>query len=434
MSRIYAVAGNPILHSRSPLMFNAAMRELSIDGVYIRLAASSAEEAAETARTIGLDGLNITSPFKTDVIPYLDEVEGDAKLIGSVNTVLHRDGRLVGFNTDVAGVLGALRQAGVDARGKSAVILGAGGAARAAAVALLSVGAHVTITNRTDRNARLVAESMDCDQIPLERVGKVLKGADFLIAAVSTHSRLIDRQLLHKRLTVLDANYSKPTALVHDAAVAGARVIDGREWLLAQAVPAFELFIGEQAPVSVMRRVLMKTKRDGRNNIALIGFMGSGKTVVAEALGAKTDMAVIDIDRNIEQKAHSSIVDIFRTSGEGTFRRMEIEEIDGLRFVSKTVVSCGGGVVTRRPNVRVLRNNCITVWLWVDIETAGARIANTDSRPLLHGQSLEQTLALLTERRFLYASASDLLINTEGKEPKEIAARIYDEAYNAIKG
>lgn len=434
MSKIYAVAGNPIFHSRSPVMFNTAMRELDIDGAYIRFAASSAREIAHAARKIGLDGLNITSPFKTDIIPYLDGIEGDAKLIGSVNTVLHKEGRLVGFNTDVAGVLGALGQAGFDGKGKSAVVLGAGGAARAAAIALLSAGAHVTITNRTDRKARQAAESLGCDQIPLERVGKALKGADLLIAAVSTYDRLIDRQNLHKRLTLLDANYSGPTALVQDAASVGARIIDGREWLLAQAVPAFELFTGEQAPVPSMRRVLMKTKRDGRTNIALVGFMGSGKTVVAEAIGANADMAVIDIDRSIEQKAGSSIAEIFRTSGEEAFRRMEIEEIDGLRFLSNAVVSCGGGAVTRRPNVRVLRNNCLTVWLWVDPDTARARIGSTDSRPLLHGQGQEQALALLAERRFLYASACDLLINTEEKEPEEIAVRIYDEVYNTIKG
>lgn len=434
MSRIYAVAGNPIFHSRSPLMFNAAMRELDLDGVYIRFAADTAEEVANTVRKIGLGGLNITSPFKSDIIPYLDEVEGDAKVIGSVNTVLHTDGRLLGRNTDVAGVLGALSQAGYDPKGKSAVVLGAGGAARAAAIALLSAGAHVTLTNRTDRNARQAAERLGCDQVPLERVGKALKGADLLIAAVSTHDRIIDRQFLHKRLILLDANYSKPTALVQDAALAGARIIDGREWLLAQAVPAFELFTGTQAPVPTMRRVLMKTKRDGRTNIALIGFMGSGKTVVAEAVAAKTNMTVIDIDREIEQNAGSSIAEIFKADGEEAFRRMEIEEIDRLRLVSNTVVSCGGGAVTRRPNVRVLRNNCLTVWLWVDIETARARIGNTDSRPLLHGQNSEQASALLAERRFLYASACDLLINTEGKEPKEIATRIYDETCNIIKG
>lgn len=434
MNSIYAVAGNPIFHSRSPVMFNTALRELSLDGVYIRLAASNGEDVANTIRAIGLDGMNITSPFKTEVIPFLDKVDRDASIIGSVNTIHHKEGKLHGFNTDVAGVLGALAQAGFDPKGKSAVVLGAGGAARAAAVALLSAGAKVTITNRTDRNARQSAERVGCDQVPLEGVGKTLKAAHLLIGAVSTHDRVIDQQHIHKRLVVLDANYSKPTALVQDAASAGATIIDGREWLLAQAVPVFERFTGKPAPVQSMRQVLMKTKRDGRTNIALIGFMGSGKTVVAEAIGKKTGMDLIDIDRRIEEKAGCSIAEIFERSGQEAFRRMEIEEIDGLRSVSHAVVSCGGGAVTRRPNVRVLRNNCLTVWLWAGIETSLGRIGETGSRPLLHGQSPEQASALLAERRFLYASTCDLVINTEGKSPEEIAERIYHETYNTLNG
>jgi shikimate dehydrogenase len=434
MNSIYAVAGNPIFHSKSPVMFNAALRELSLDGVYVRLAASSAEEVAATIRAIGLEGMNITSPFKTDIIPCLDEVDRDAQIIGSVNTILHRDGKLYGFNTDVDGVLGALAEAEFDPKGKSVVVLGAGGAARAAAIALLSAGAHVTITNRTDRNARQTAEKVGCDQVPLERIGKTLKGAHLVIGAVSTHDRVIDRQHIHKRLVVLDANYSKPTALVQDAVSVGARIIDGREWLLAQAVPVFERFTGRQAPIQTMRQVLMKTKRDGRTNIALIGFMGTGKTAVSEAIGTKAEMTVIDVDKRIEEKAGISIAEIFEMSGQEAFRRMEIDEIDGLRSLSNTVVSCGGGAVTKRPNVRVLRNNCLTVWLWAGVETSLARIGRTESRPLLHGQSLEQAAALLAERRFLYASACDLVINTEGKSPEEIAARIYDETYNTLHG
>lgn len=432
MSDIYAVTGNPIFHSRSPTMFNTALRELSLDAVYIRLAASTAEEAAATVRKIGIRGLNITSPFKADIIPHLDEVEAGAETIGSVNTVLNKDGRLLGFNTDVAGVLGALKQAGLDPKGKSAVVVGASGAAKAATYSLLSAGARVTIANRTDRKGREAAESLGCDQVPLERIGKVLRGADLLIAAVSTYDRVIDPDCLHKRLAVLDANYSKPTALVRDATSAGARVIDGREWLLAQALPAFELFTGKQAPAETMRRALMKTKGDGRTNVALIGFMGSGKTAVAEAMGAKTGMRVIDIDRNIEAKAGSSIAEIFSASGEETFRRMEMEEIDTLRMVSNSVISCGGGAVLRRPNVRVLRNNCLTVWLWAGIEITLTRIGETGSRPLLNGLDPSRAVALLQERLIRYASTCDLLINTEGKQPDEIAMRIHDETYNTI--
>lgn len=111
MTRIFAVAGSPVFHSKSPLMFNAAFRDLGMDAVYVRLAASDASEVVRLAREMGLDGLNITSPFKSDIVLHLDEVDPDALLIGAVNTVKRRGDRLVGYNTDVAGVLEAIREA-----------------------------------------------------------------------------------------------------------------------------------------------------------------------------------------------------------------------------------------------------------------------------------------------------------------------------------
>jgi shikimate dehydrogenase len=258
MSDIYAVAGNPVFHSRSPGMFNAAFKELSLDAVYIRLAASTAEEVLSTAREVGIKGLNITSPFKTDVIPFLDEVEADAQRVGSVNTVVERDGRLIGYNTDVAGVVGALQESDFEPKGKKAVVVGAGGAGRAAALALLSSGADVVLVNRTAAKADEAAQILGCDALPLEHIGDALKGAHLLISSISSNERVIEPSLLSKELTLLEANYGRPTALLRDATDAGCRVIDGRLWLLHQALPAFTLFTGKGAPAKHMRKALWK--------------------------------------------------------------------------------------------------------------------------------------------------------------------------------
>ena len=117
MSDIYAVAGRPIFHSGSPRMFNAAFKELALDAVYIRLAASTAEEVLSTAREVGIKGLNVTSPFKSDMLPLLDEVDADARRVGSVNTVIERNGRFIGHNTDISGVIGALKDSNFEPRG-----------------------------------------------------------------------------------------------------------------------------------------------------------------------------------------------------------------------------------------------------------------------------------------------------------------------------
>ena len=135
---IYAVTGNPILHSKSPDMFNAAFRDLALDAAYVRLAAQSAEEAMAVARKIGIHGLNVTSPFKTEIIPCLDELEKGAEKMGSVNAVLQKDGKYIGYNTDADGVLQGAQRRRFRSPGEKGRVLGAGGAAMSAVFALCS--------------------------------------------------------------------------------------------------------------------------------------------------------------------------------------------------------------------------------------------------------------------------------------------------------
>ena len=184
-----------------------------------------------------------------------------------------------------------------------------------------------------------------------------------------------------------------------------------------------------------MRRALWKTQRDSRRNVALVGFMGAGKSTVARRLAALAGMTLDDIDERIEEKAHATIAEIFRMRGEDEFRRMEQAEIEELGVDVGRVAACGGGAVTNRSNVRVLRNNCLSVWLWADVKTALGRIGEIATRPLLGcGSDPEQALTLLARRLPYYARTSDLLINTAGKEPEEIAERIWDEFSGTLSG
>ena len=209
-SKVFAVAGNPIFHSKSPLMFNTAFRELAIDAHYVRLAASTAEDVMITARQIGIAGLNITAPFKADALGLVDEVEEDARKVGSINTIVRRDGAYVGYNTDVAGVAGAVRGSGFDAAGQKAVVIGAGGAGRAAALALIRLGSRVTIVNRTFEHAREAAHRLGCEALPLDRAADALAGARLLVSAVTTDELLIEPALLSKDLLVLEGELRTP--------------------------------------------------------------------------------------------------------------------------------------------------------------------------------------------------------------------------------
>ena len=428
MGRIYAVAGKPVFHSRSPRMFNAGFRELGIDAVYTRFAASAAEEVIATARELGIDGINITSPFKADILPYLDEVEADARKIGSVNTVVQREGRFLGYNTDVAGVLGALKEKGVEQTGKKAVVLGAGGAGRAAALALVSSGVDVVIVNRSFEKARVAAAVLECSALPVEQIDEALKGSHLLISTISSDERVVAPTLLSRGLTVLEANYAQPTRLIQDAMAAGCNVIDGRLWLLHQAIPAFQHFTGRSAPVDAMRKALWQKTWPTHRNISLIGLSGSGKSTIAGELASLTGMTMIDIDKKVEEKAGHSIAELFDAHGEETFRIMERAELQELWKVTHAAVACGGGAVVRKRNTQMIRSTSVPVWLWASPKTLLARIGDTITRPLLNEEEPGVSLQMLFEkRRFLYASTADLLISTEGKGPQEIAERIWNE-------
>ncbi len=435
MGNIYAVAGNPVLHSRSPRMFNAAFRELSLDAVYTRISAASAEDAITIAREAGIAGLNITSPFKAEIIPFLDDVEADARTIGSVNTVVFNGGRTVGLTTDTRGVLGALEESSFDPAGKKAVVLGAGGAGRAAALALISGGAEVTLLNRSFETAQQAAAVLHCSAIPLKQMGFAIKGAHLLVSTVSSDERIVEPSLLTRKLTVLDANYARPTPLVRDARQAGCTIIDGRLWLLHQALPAFEHFTGTAAPARAMRKALMKKTWPLHSNIALIGLSGSGKTTVSRELARKTNMEIIDLDRRVEEQAHQSIAEVFAAEGEEAFRAMERIEVEKLWGVSHAVVACGGGTVLTKRNRQTIRSTTVPVWLWASPATIADRIGHTDDRPLLNGgDTTERIGKLLQERRMFYASTADLIISTEGKDPDKIAERIASEVDQSRNG
>ncbi len=432
MTSLYAVAGNPVFHSKSPVMFNAAFRELAVDAIYLRLAASDPEEIVASAREMDLQGLNITAPFKTTIMRHLDRIDPDAAKVGAVNTIIRTPEGFVGWNTDIAGALGAAESAGFKPSGKKVVVLGAGGAAKAAAFAFLKAKAHVTIVNRTTEKAREAALRLGCQAAGLANIADALEDAGLLVSAISSPDRVVDPSVLRPGLIALDAFYSAPDAFSRDATERGCIVVDGREWLLAQAAPAFSLFTGQAAPTALMRKVLWKRRLDARRNIALIGFMGAGKSTIGALIAQKGELTFIDIDKQIEEKAGVSIAEIFEKQGEGAFRRMEQEEIEGLRLVSHHVAACGGGAPLERANVRVLRNNCLSIWLWVDMSAVLQRTGEDRTRPLLMGRDAGNLKALFAARVPAYAACADLTIDTKGKSPEKIAERIWDEVHHAF--
>jgi 3-dehydroquinate dehydratase / shikimate dehydrogenase len=246
---LYGVVGNPISHSLSPAMHNAGFEAANIDAAYVPLQAHSAEDFVRFAKTMGLRGASITAPFKVALLPHVDEVEPLARRVGAINTIVARDGRWLGANTDVEGFLAPLAER-IGLKGARVSILGAGGAARAVAVALASQGAAVTVCARRPEAAGAIAGLVN------GAVGEFPPKAsswDVLVNATTAGSHAdpvnpIAGAALDGEI-VFDLIYAPArTALLEDAREAGCLTIGGLEMLIAQAERQFELWTGRRPP------------------------------------------------------------------------------------------------------------------------------------------------------------------------------------------
>ena len=267
---VYGLIGNPVEHSLSPPMHEAAYDELGIDARYVTFepADDAGAAAVESAATLGVRGLNVTIPFKQQVVEAVDPAPLAAR-IGAVNTVDFATDPPTGYNTDAAGVVRALTHHGVTLSG-TAVVVGAGGAGRAAAFALADEGMTVHVANRTVEKATDLAAAVAASHPAgpdaaaghgLDALPDLLADADVLVNATSVGMEEdrspVPADALHADLAVLDAVYSPlETRLLREAAAAGATTVDGAWMLLFQGVEAFEQWTGEAAPVDAMNEAL----------------------------------------------------------------------------------------------------------------------------------------------------------------------------------
>lgn len=234
-----AVVGNPIAHSKSPYIFRFFFDAVNLEYSYERTALESANEILELFDS-GYAGLNITAPFKQSVIPFLNELSTEAKQIGSVNTVVSSNGKLVGYNTDYLGVLNALEENGLNLDKKRCLILGAGGAARAAIFGLKKRNTKIQVYNRSKNKSEYLAKEFDIDSLGEDDLEKAVKDADVLIDTLPSGVNILQTEWLHSKLTVLDASY--PKSVYERTNIK--QLIGGEHWLLHQAIPAFEIFTG----------------------------------------------------------------------------------------------------------------------------------------------------------------------------------------------
>jgi shikimate dehydrogenase len=430
----FAVAGRPVLHSRSPQIFNAAFRALGYPGRYVRLTADTAAETMALAGRLGLAGLNVTTPFKETILSRVDAIDEAARALGAVNTIVRRGAVLRGADTDPQGVLGALAGRGVEISGRRCLVAGAGGAGRAACWALAHAGGRVTVLDLVaDRSAR-AAHELGVAAAPAGDWEALFDKSDIVVSAAPGGSLSLGGASGGRGQVVLEADYRKP-GLKEETEARGLTYIPGRAWLEHQARPALGLFLDRPAeepfPEIDWRDCLEGPAAAARPLIALIGFMGAGKSAVGRALAAKLGWAFADSDEWIEKREGRSVAQIFDVRGEAYFRGLEKEALIRLGGEKRLVLSCGGGAVLDPGPREILAASALTVWLDVALETALGRLDGVD-RPLLRGPDrAARAERLLAGRREAYLAAADLVLANDG-EPARAVGRILEEIRSAV--
>ena len=385
--------GRTLGHSYSPAI-HAQLGDYSY-----QLFEKEPEELSDFLQNGDFTGLNVTIPYKKDVVPYCTELSDAAQALGSVNTLLRRpDGTLYGHNTDYDGFLSLVRHSGVDVRGKKALVLGSGGASVTVCAVLRSLGAEVVVISRSgEDNYQNLHRHADASIIVnTTPVGMYPRNGQ----------RPVDLSAFPGCEAVYDIVYNpERTALMLQAEALGIPAFGGLHMLVAQAKSASELWQGKTIPDTETPRIEALLRRSMRN-IVLIGMPGCGKSTVAAALGEALGRSVHDSDQRIVELAGMPIPEIFATRGEDAFRALETEAIAELSKQSGIILATGGGCVTREENYPLLHQNATIFWLQRDISQLP-----TDGRPLSQAGKLQE---MYDRRAPLYARFADQIIDNNG--------------------
>ena len=346
------------------------------------------------------EAINVTIPYKQTVIPYLDEVSDIARRIGAVNTIVNRNGRLYGYNTDYYGMSALIDRVGADIRNKKVLILGTGGTSKTARVVADDMGAREILT---------VSRRKTEEYITYEEA--ILNHADAEVIIYTTPSGMypdcesmpIDISGFDQLESVIDAVYNPiRTNLVLDALRRGIKAEGGLYMLVMQAVVAVEKFLDTKIEKDVADRVFVSVFAE-KENIVLTGMPGSGKSTVGRSL-AIDGYEIIDTDAEVERRCGCTIKELIDTKGEKYFRDLETEVIRDVSAESGRIISTGGGAILREENVRCLRRNGRIFFLNAEL----SRLCATEDRPL--SNTKEKLEGLYDERIDVYKATADAII------------------------
>ena len=385
--------GRKLGHSYSP-QIHALMGEYSYD-----LFEKEPEDVGSFVTNGDFTGINVTIPYKKDVIPYLDELSPAAQKMASVNTIVRRrDGTLFGHNTDYFGFTSMVLRSGIDVRGKKVLVLGSGGTSNTAVKALVDLGADVWIISRYGEN--------NYENLYRHADAAVIVNTTPVGMYPKTGAAPVNLRDFPKLEGVLDVIYNPArTQLLLDAEALGLPNENGLWMLVAQAKEAAEYFGGKPLDDSIIASVHRKLSAQ-MQNIVLIGMPGCGKSTIAALLAERLGRQAVDADKTIVELAGKSIPEIFAEDGEEVFRAWETQALEMLGKQSSLVIATGGGCVTKQRNYPLLHQNGTIFWLQRNLQ-----VLPTDGRPLSQTNPLTEMYRV---RKPLYEAFADCVIENNG--------------------
>lgn len=372
----YGLIGEHLGHSFSEQIQTRIAEIENVKDYDYQLVELDKEEFKEFMEKKDFTGINVTIPYKKDVIPYLDEMDESAKAIGAVNTIINVDDKLKGYNTDFGGFLYMVKAHNVHMEGKKVLIIGNGGACAAVKAVCEHENAKAIV---------IVSRSSDRGAIGYDEMYTSHLDADIVVntSPVGMYPNItnapIDVSWFHKLECVLDVVYNPIlTRLCFEAQEADIKRVIGLEMLIAQAKYTFEIFENMSFDDSIIDEIKKEMLKD-RCNIVLIGMPSAGKTTIGKMLEEKLGKEFFDLDDMIIAKAGKSIPEIFQESGEAGFRAIETEVAIEASKMNNKIIATGGGTIKHKVNMDFLRLNGITIFIDRDVDKL---ISSDPNRPL----------------------------------------------------
>ena len=388
----FGLLGRKLGHSYSPMIFDL------MGGYRYDLFEREPEGIEDLLRNGDFDGINVTIPYKKEVLQYLDEIDPLALRLGAVNTIVKRNGKLFGYNSDYYGFRSMLLRTRIEVAGKKALVLGSGGASVTIRAVLEDLGARVVIVSRSGEN--------NYDNLHLHRDAALIVNTTPVGMYPNNGVSPLELSQFPELEGVLDLIYNPArTQLLLDCERYGIPGWSGLWMLVAQAKQSAQWFMNKELPDSLISDIHRKL-RDRMENIALIGMAGCGKSTLGRQLAKETGKQFVDADAEVERLAGKTIPEIFADDGEEEFRRLETAVLAELGRRSGLVIATGGGCVTREWNYPLLHQNSRIIWIKRapgKLPTAGRPLSQKTAPGLLYDQ-----------RRPLYKAFSDAAIDNDG--------------------